>query len=71
MSENITENEYIELSNQFKELYEKIKDENQELKKLIMVCYSLFRIQDLGLEEVSEIGRSITSDYIEKNLLNV
>ena len=71
MSENMTENEYIELSNQFKELYEKLKDENQELKKLIMVCYSLFRIQDLGLEDVCEIGRSITSDYIEKTLLNI
>ena len=66
MPNNITEEMYIELAQDFKERFEKLKEENQELKKLLFVCYSLFRINDEDEDEdFSEIGRSITSRFLD------
>jgi len=60
------EQEYIELCDHFKTLYEKLKDENKELKKLLLVCYGLFRVHNEDFEfDTSEIGRSVCSDFLD------
>jgi hypothetical protein len=59
------ENMLIEMSAHFKNLYEKLKNENIELKKLLLVAYSLFRISNDSEFEVDEIGRSYFSEQLD------
>ena len=58
-----TENEYLELANHCKKLVEdkdkelkKMKEENMELKKLLMVSYALNRVMDYYSQDDEIIG---------------
>jgi hypothetical protein len=58
----------LEMANHYKEVYNKLTDEVQELKKLLMMCYTLFRIEDDDDMEwgTAEMGRHICSEAINK-----
>ena len=83
----LTDKEYYDMSTHLKELYDKMekeknmyKDQNEELKKIIMMNYSLFRlcsneledeiIDEFGLGHLIELGRNLCSGVIHEYLLN-
>ena len=81
-----TEQEYLDMADHCKKLVEeknkemdKLKDENEELKKLLMVSYSFTRVVDYYSddEEVSmecrglvELLRGYLSTSIDEHILN-
>ena len=92
MSENeqkeITDGEMLEMSNHLKELYdkkenevEKLKEENLNLKKVIMSCYGSIRLLDQQWNNILldrdtnchiiEALRSYLSDIVEYEILDI
>ena len=81
-----SDKDYYDMSTHLKELYDKMekeknmyKDQNDELKKVIMMSYSLFRlcseeieediIDEFGLNHLIELGRNLCSGVIHEYLL--
>lgn len=92
MSENeqkeMTDGEMLEMSNHLKELYdkkenevEKLKEENLNLKKVIMSCYGSIRLLDQQWNNILldrdtnchiiEALRSYLSDIVEYEILDI
>ena len=68
---NITEQVYLELSEQFKEINEKKSDLIKDLKKAIMVLYSLIKVSDDNHDvEMIVQARQAASEYIDQFFFN-
>ena len=69
--ENVTEQQYLQLAKESKEIVEKKNDIIKHLSKLILQIYGLIRTMDMD-EDLSfiEIIRTILSEEIE-NMLNL
>ena len=84
-----TDKELYDMAEHLKECYEKMekkmnkfKEENLELKKLIMMNYSLFRLvsneidndnhilDEFSISHLIEIGRSLNSNIIHDLIIN-
>jgi len=83
----LTDKEFYDMSKHLKECYDKMekekniyKEQNEELKKVIMMTYSLFRlcsneledeiIDEFALGHLIELGRNLCSGTIHEYLLN-
>jgi hypothetical protein len=64
----MNEGEILTLAQTFKDLIKIKNDEIMELRKILMLSYSLFRLLDEEIEghDLVERGRSITSSAIEE-----
>ena len=69
--ENVTEQQYLELAKESKEIVEKKNEKIKHLSKLILQIYGLVRTMD-NEEDLSfiEIIRTILSEEVE-NMLNL
>ena len=69
--ENVTEQQYLQLAKESKEIVEKKNEIIKHLSKLILQIYGLIRTMDMD-EDLSfiEIIRTILSEEIE-NMLNL
>lgn len=62
------EGEILTLASSFKDIISKKNDEIEQLRKIVMVSYSLFRLLDEEIEShgLVERGRSICSDALDE-----
>lgn len=67
MSENTTEQQYLEMANQFKELMAEKNQLIKQLKKALMVTYSLIRTADENQDaEMMTQARQSASEFIDE-----
>lgn len=68
---NLNEGEVLTLASSFKEIVNRKNEEIINLKKILLMCYSLFRMIDEEIEEhdLVERGRSLCSDALDKYII--
>lgn len=67
----ITENAYLEMAQQFKDINDKKNNLIKELKKSLMVLYSLIKTADEnGDLELVILSRQVASDYIDEYIFH-
>ena len=77
----MSENDFIQMASEFKEIYEKkdketkkLKKDNQELKKIIVTCYGYIRMLDIllnnniFLQEPFEMLRCYLSNWMDEEI---
>ena len=71
MESNMNEGEIITLASSFKDIVEKKNEEIIELQKVLMMCYTLFRLLDDEIEnhDLVERGRCLCSDMISELII--
>jgi hypothetical protein len=65
ISEQNTEQALIEMAEHYKQIYSKLTNEVSDLKKTLMMCFTLFRLESLDWE-VCEMGRELCEDQLDK-----
>jgi hypothetical protein len=67
----LNEGEVLTLASSFKEIVNKKNEEILNLKKILIMCYSLFRMIDEEIDghDLVERGRSICSDALDKYII--
>lgn len=68
---NLNEGEVLTLASSFKEIVNKKNEEIINLKKILLMCYSLFRMIDEEIDghDLVERGRSLCSDALDKYII--
>ena len=68
---NLNEGEVLTLAQSFKEIVNKKNEEIINLKKILLMCYSLFRLIDDEIEnhDLVERGRGLCSEALEKYII--
>ena len=85
-NESQSDKEYYDMSKHLKECYDKIereknmyKEQNDDLKKVIMMCYSMFRllsdeldndfIDEMSISHLVELGRTNASNCLHEFII--